>query len=66
MEYSQHFSLQHFTTFKTPGFASHFFPFKNEEELTTIVQRNDFERISNHYKDISLFVFTLVTTFFNP
>lgn len=52
MEYSQHFSLQHLTTFKTPGFASHFFSFKNEEELTSIVQRNDFERISNHYKDI--------------
>lgn len=52
MDYRQHFSLQHFTTFKTPGFASHFFSFKNEEELISILQRTDFERISNHYKDI--------------
>ena len=52
MEYKQHFSLQELTTFKTPGFAAHFFSFKQEEELISILQRFDFENISNHYKDI--------------
>ena len=52
MEYKQHFSLQELTSFKTPGFATHFFSFKKEEELISILQRQDFENISNHYKDI--------------
>jgi len=54
MKYKQHFSLQELTTFKTPGFAAHFFSFKQEEELISILQRFDFENISNHYKDILL------------
>lgn len=52
MEYKKNFSLKELTSFKTPGFATHFFSFKKEEALTAILQRKDFEKISNHYKDI--------------
>jgi hypothetical protein len=40
MEYKQHFSLQELTTFKTPGFAAHFFSFKQEEISTTATKLN--------------------------
>jgi len=52
MKYRSNFSLQELTTFKTPGIAAHYYSFDTEEELMSIVQKNDFERISNYYKDV--------------
>jgi len=52
MKYRSNFSLQELTTFKTPGIAEHYYSFDTEEELMSIVQKNDFERISNYYKDV--------------